>query len=94
MTRYLTLLRFTQQGARAIKKSPGRAADFAKTCRKAGVTVESQLWTAGSYDGVLILSGDNEARVLNVIATLASLGNVQTESLRAFNAKEFGAIVR
>ena len=94
MTRYLTLLRFTQQGARAMKKSPSRAEAFRKACRKAGVNVELQLWTAGSYDGVLVLSGEEETQVLNMIAKIGSLGNVQTESLRAFDAREFAAIVR
>ena len=93
MTRYVTLIRFIRQGVRAIKKSLARAEAFHKACRRAGVNVETQLWTAGAYDGVMILSAKNEAKVLAAIAKLASLGYVHTETLQAFDAREFAAIV-
>ena len=92
MARYVSLIRFTDQGARALKKSAARALGFRKAAEKAGITVEAQLWTAGSCDGVLILSGD-EKKILRCLAQLAALGNVRTETLRAFNAEEFKAIV-
>src|SRR5262249_14778603 len=55
MARYLTLIRFTEQGAKTIKKSTARAADFRAAAEKVGVKVEAQYWTTGAYDGVLIL---------------------------------------
>ena len=51
MVRYLTLLRFTEQGMKTVKKSTSRAASFRETAEKAGVLVEVQYWTAGSHDG-------------------------------------------
>ncbi|MDO8544436.1 MAG: GYD domain-containing protein [Opitutaceae bacterium] len=62
MTRYVTLIRFTDQGARTLGKSSGRALAFRQAAEKEGVKVETQLWTAGSCDGVLILSGDEKKR--------------------------------
>jgi uncharacterized protein with GYD domain len=91
MARYVTLIRFTDQGARHIKKSPDRGLAFRKTAEKAGITVEAQLWTAGSCDGVLILSGD-EKKILRCLTQLAALGNVRTETLQAFDAAEFKAV--
>lgn len=91
MARYISLLRFTEEGARNIKESPARAIAFKKEAEKAGVTVEAQLWTAGNYDGVVILSGDEKA-ILRCLSQLASLGNVRTQTLRAFNADELKAI--
>ena len=93
MARYVSLLRFTPQGVRNIKKSPARAAAFRKAAEKAGVKVEAQFWTTGAYDGVLILSAANDTKALSVIAALAASGNVSTRSLQAFDAKEFKAIV-
>ena len=93
MARYVTLIRFTAEGAKTLKKSPARARAFAKSARKAGVTVESQLWTLGSCDGVLILSG-NEKKILSCLAQLGSRGNVRTETLQAFDAKELGSLLR
>jgi len=93
MPRYVTLLKFTEQGARAIRKSPSRAQAFAKTAAKAGIKVEAQYWTVGSYDGLLIVSADSEEKVLACLADLIALGNVRTHSLQAFTATEFDGIV-
>ena len=92
MARYVILIRFTDQGARALKKSAARAAGFCKAAAKGGVKVETQLWTVGSCDGVLILSGD-EQDILRSLAGLAALGNVRTETLRAFDGREFHSAV-
>jgi len=92
MARYVSLIHFTDQGARALKKSTARALGFRKAAEKAGISVESQLWTAGSCDGVLILSGD-EKKILRCLAQLVALGNVRTETLQAFDAKGFNEIV-
>lgn len=92
MARYISLIRFTDQGARALKKSAERAVGFRKAAERAGITVEAQLWMAGSSDGVLILSGE-ENKILRCLAQLVALGNVRTETLQAFDAKEFKAIV-
>jgi uncharacterized protein with GYD domain len=92
MARYVTLIRFTDQGARAIRKTTARALAFKKTAEKAGIAVEAQLWTAGACDGVLILSGD-EKKVLRCLTQLAALGNVRTETMQAFDAKELKTII-
>jgi uncharacterized protein with GYD domain len=91
MARYVSLIRFTDQGARALKKSAARALAFRRAAKKSGLAVEAQLWTAGSCDGVLILSGD-ERKILGCLGRLAALGNIRTETLRAFDADEFKAI--
>lgn len=88
MARYVSLLRFTDQGTKALKQSAARALTFRKAAEKAGITVESQLWTAGSRDGVLILCGE-EKKILRCLADLVSRGNVRTETLQAFDAEEF-----
>lgn len=92
MIRYLTLIQLTEQGAKNLKKSTARAAAFRDTAAKAGVTVEAQYWTTGSYDGALIVSAEDETRALQCLAALAAAGNVRTETLRALDAKEFEKI--
>jgi uncharacterized protein with GYD domain len=59
----------------------------------AGIKVVSQLWTVGSCDGVLVLEGESEQKILAMLAELAESGNVRTQSLRAFDAEQFAAIV-
>ena len=89
---YLSLLSFTDQGLRNLKQSPQRANAWRQQVEAGGVKVIAQLWTAGAYDGVVILQGESEQQVLGVLAQLASLGNVRTHSLRAYDAEEFAGI--
>jgi uncharacterized protein with GYD domain len=92
MIRYVVLLRFTEQGVKNLNRSTARAADFREAAAKAGVTTEAQYWTTGSYDGLLIFSAKDENSALRCLSALAAAGNVRTETLRAFTAKEFEAI--
>lgn len=92
MARYLTLLKFTDQGIKNLNKSTARAAAFRDAAAKAGATVEAQYWTTGTYDGVLILSAEDETKALRCLAALAAAGNVRTETLTAFDASEFKLI--
>ena len=93
MARYISLLRFTEQGARSIAKSTNRAHNFDKIAAKTGVKIEGQYWTMGAYDGVLIISSDSEEKALHCLSQLAAQGNVRTETMSAFIDKEFDKIV-
>ena len=93
MARYIALLKFTDQGAKNLKKSTARAHAFDALAAKAGLKVDGQYWTMGRYDGVLILSASDETKVLHMLAELAELGNVHTETMQAFEDSDFDAIV-
>lgn len=93
-TTYLALLKFTDQGVRNLSQSPQRAAAWRKQAEAGGIKVIAQIWTAGAYDGALLLEADNEQPILRALAQLASQGNVRTHSLRAFNADEFANVTR
>jgi len=93
MTRYVSLMKFMEQGAKNIKKSTARAHAFDKAAARAGVKIEGQYWTMGAYDGVLIITADDERKALHCLTELASSGNVNTETLPAFVDREFDAIV-
>lgn len=94
MARYLSLLRFTDRGVTALKDSPERARQFAKSAKDAGVEVEAQYWTIGSCDGFLVLRADSEEKVLRCLGHLAATGNVRTESLKALDATEFQGLLK
>ena len=58
-----------------------------------GVTVKEIVWTQGRYDIVTILEAPDEAAAMSLTLSLGALGNVRTESLRAFSAAEMTEIV-
>jgi|SRR5215472_326175 len=93
MLTYVLLAKFTEQGARNAKNSPKRADAFKGMAKTFGVTVKDIVWTQGRYDIVTILEAPDEASVMSLELSLCALGNVRTETLRAFSAAEMTKIV-
>lgn len=58
-----------------------------------GVTVKEIVWTQGRYDVVTILEAPDEAAAMSLSLSLSALGNVRTETLRAFSAADMTNIV-
>ena len=92
MATYISLLSFTDQGIRNIKESPKRADAVKALAKKMGVTIKEVYWTLGHYDLVVVMEGDDEA-VTSTLLKIGSLGNVHSETLRAFSAAEVDRIV-
>lgn len=93
MNRYICLIRFTDKGAQFLKESTKRAHEFDEVAEKAGVKIEGQYWTVGTYDGVLILSSDDPKKALRCLAELAATGNVRTDTMQAFTDCEFDDVL-
>ena len=93
MATFISLVNFTQQGIRDFKDSPERAAKFKSMVEKVGVTVKDIYWTMGVHDAVLILEAPDDEAVTAAMLGLGSLGNVRTQTLRAFNSSEMEEII-
>ena len=93
MVTYVALTKFTDQGIRNAKESPKRADAFKQMAKTFGVTVKEIVWTQGRYDIVTILEAPDETAAMSLTLSLGALGNVRTESLRAFSAAEMTKIV-
>ena len=93
MATYLSLIRFTEQGAKNIQDTQKRASAFREAAKKAGATGREQFWTMGTYDGVLGLDAPDEQTATAVMAGLGALGNVRTQTMRAFDESEIGQVL-
>lgn len=93
MVRFVMLLKFTDKGMATVKDSPSRAEAFRVAATKAGAVVESQFWTLGEYDGVLVFQAPDEPTAVGLALGLGQHGNVRTCLLRAFDAGEFKGIL-
>jgi uncharacterized protein with GYD domain len=93
MPTYATLIQFTEQGARNFAETESRAAAFKEMAAGAGVTVKDVYWTLGAYDGLILVDAPDEQSVTGVMLALSALGNVRTQTMRAFNESEMGAVV-
>lgn len=92
MATYITLLNFTDQGIRSVKDSPDRYEAFKAMAETLGVTVKSVYYTVGQYDLVLIVEGSEEAATTALLKA-GSLGNVRSQTLRAFSVEEMRKII-
>jgi len=93
MATFISLVNFTEQGIRNAKDSPDRAAAFAASAEKLGVTVKDIYWTVGHYDIMAIIEGPDDETITSVLLSLGAQGNVRTETLRAFSAEEMSGII-
>ena len=93
MATYVVLAKFTDQGIRNAKESPKRADAFKGMAKTFGVTVKELVWTQGRYDIVTIVEAPDEPALMSLNLSLGALGNVRTETLRAFSAAEMTKII-
>lgn len=92
MAHYVTLFQFTEQGARNIKETVARTRKAIAELEKGGGKM-TVYWTQGRYDMVAIGEGSEELAMVITLGT-AKLGNVRTETLRAFTAEEMESFLK
>jgi uncharacterized protein with GYD domain len=93
MVRYVILLNFTDQGIRNIKKTVERAKAFKATADKLGVKLKDLYWTEGQFDLVGTIEAPDEETCMALLLALGSLGNVRSQTLRAYSSDEMKAIL-
>ena len=93
MATFVVLGSFTDQGVRNAKDTTKRADAFKEMARKAGVTVKEVYWTLGRFDVVSICEAPDDEAVTALTLGLGALGNVRTQTLRAFTQAEMGRII-
>ena len=94
MATYIGLLKFTDQGIRKVKESTKRAKDFQELAAKMNVKVKEIHWTMGRYDLVVVGEAPDDATISRLTLGLGMLGNVKTETMRAFSAQEMDQILK
>ena len=92
MATFVTLINFTDQGIRNIKDSPARFESFKALVEAHGGKVKSVYYTQGNYDMIIIVEGDEDA-AMTANLTVASLGNVRTQTLRGFSVEEMRSFI-
>ena len=94
MPTYISLLRYTEQGIRDIKNAPNRRLDNArKAYQAAGAKLKDFYLVLGQFDAVVISEAPDEATVAKLVLAIGALGNVRSETLRAFTEEEYKTIV-
>jgi uncharacterized protein with GYD domain len=82
MATFITTLHFTEQGVKAVRDTCDRAAAFKATAKK-----------LGAFDGVIVCEAPDEETATAALLHLGSLGNIRTQTARAFDAAEMQKIL-
>jgi uncharacterized protein with GYD domain len=93
MPMFITLARYTHQGITSVKDSPKRLDAYKKAAQQVGVTIRGFYLTMGRYDIVIVGDAPDDETVAKLSLATGSLGNVSTETLRAFNEDEFRRLI-
>jgi uncharacterized protein with GYD domain len=93
MHTYITLYRYTAQGARTIKESPGRVEEARQAMEKAGAKLKAIYLTMGRYDLVAISEWPDEEKAMAFLLGQVAVGNVASETLKAFDMDAFKKMI-
>ena len=93
MPTYISLIRFTQKGMETIKEGPKRLDAAKQRFRAADGELKAFYLVTGQYDAVAITELPNDEAVARLALANASMGNVRTETLRAFSEDEYRKII-
>lgn len=93
MPAYITLCSWTQQGIENVKDSPARLETAKKAFKAAGGKLVGFYMTLGQYDFVTVSEFPDDESAAKAILTLATSGNIRSETLRAFPEAEYRKII-
>ncbi|HLC05124.1 MAG TPA: GYD domain-containing protein [Anaerolineales bacterium] len=94
MATYILLSNLTDDGAKTIKRNPGRIKEVNAELERLGVRVTAQYATLGPYDFVNVVEAPDNITVARVSAEMASRGRVKITTLPAIDIEDFVASIK
>jgi uncharacterized protein with GYD domain len=93
MPTYISLVQFTDKGIQSAKDTTHRLADWAAKVQPMGVSIKDMFWTLGQYDQVCVFEAPDDETAAGVLLAADMLGNIRTQTMRAFTASEMEKIL-
>ena len=90
---YVTLMKWTEQGVRDVNATVDRAEQARQAIEQMGGRMPTIYWTQGSYDLVAVTEFPDEETATAFMLSIGKLGNLRSETLRAFSAEEMRRIL-
>lgn len=92
MARFVSLLNWTDQGAKTAAETVNRAEAAKKVASDLGGSLEIY-WTMGQYDMIAITEFADDETAVAFLAKVSSLGNIRSQTMRAFDADSVRGII-
>jgi uncharacterized protein with GYD domain len=86
-------VQFTDKGIVAAKETTHRVAEWAAQVQSKGVSIKQMYWTLGQYDQVCVFEAPDDETAASVLLSADILGNIRTQTLRAFTSAEMEKIL-
>ena len=93
MARYVSLIRFADQGIRNIKDTIKRGDAAVAEAEKMGMKIIEEYWTMGAYDAVVLFDAPDDETMTAFALKVSTLGNVKTQTMRALRKEEMEGIL-
>ena len=93
MALYISFVQFTDKWIHAARETTQRIAEWAAKVQSKGVTLKQMYWTLGQYDQVCVFEAPNDETAASVLLSADVLGNIRTQTLRAFTSVEMEKIL-
>lgn len=93
MATYIALVNFTDQGIRHIRQTTERAKGLMNAAANLGIKIKDIYWTLGAFDAVFTAEAPDDETMTAFAASMGSLGNIRTQTMRAFSAQEMNQIL-
>ena len=93
MATYISLIQFTDQGIRNVKDTVKRGEAAIAEAEKMGMKITAEFWTMGAYDVVVLFDAPDDATMSAFTLKVGSMGNVKSQTLRAFRKQEMEGIL-
>ncbi|TAN36082.1 MAG: GYD domain-containing protein [Candidatus Methanoperedens sp.] len=88
MARYIIISNLTDEGAKTLKKNPGRVKEVNAELKGMGVNVLDQYAVLGNFDFLNIVEADDET-IAKAVVEIASRGSIKTATYKAIPIDEF-----
>jgi uncharacterized protein with GYD domain len=92
MATYITLSCWTRKGTKNLKGSPARLDKVKKAAKDAGGKLKDFYLTMGQYDLIAVWEFPDDTTCAKFILGVASLGTIDTQTLKAFSEEEYREI--
>ena len=89
MAIYIIISNLTDEGAKTLKKNPGRVKEVNAELKDMGVKVLDQYAVLGNFDFLTVVEADDEATVGKAIVEILSRGSIKTATYKATPIDEF-----
>ncbi len=88
MSKYIIISNLTDDGARTLKKNPGRVKEVNDELSEMGVKVLDQYAVLGNFDFLTIVEAEDDSAISRAAVEILSRGSIKTATYKAIPVDE------